>query len=205
MSDRKRRPVVMVHGYLDLWYNPWWRRLKSYLDNFGFDPDKIRRVNLGTLPGSTIGSPREYSEEVRKVVEDVYDDHGRVSILAHSMGGVNSRWYVEKMDGRHYVDKITTLGTPHQGTYAAYLGFFSDGGQDLKPDSDLIQMLNEGGPVEGVEYNGLWGERDALLIPKTSAKVPFDTENVTNYNLGGYGHLSLILRKSLITKYLQLL
>ncbi|MDY6780928.1 MAG: hypothetical protein SV760_10415, partial [Halobacteria archaeon] len=83
-------PVVFVHGYLDFWHAPWWSKIERYMGKIGFDTTKLRRVNLGDVPGTTVGSPRRYAEKVREEVERAYDDHGEVSIIAHSMGGIDS-------------------------------------------------------------------------------------------------------------------
>lgn len=205
-TDLTETPVVLVHGYMDANTMPWWDRIRGYLDDFGFDVDKIRVADLGDVPGTTIGSPKEYAREVRHEVERLYDRYGRVNLLAHSMGGIDSRWYVEKMDGHEHVENLVTLGTPHQGTYAAYLGYFSRGGRALTPTSDVIKTLNADGPARDVSYTGIWGKADALVVPSAHGQLPWDhVDNVRNVGVGLYGHLSLIFRKSLLKKYLRFL
>ncbi|MDY6780927.1 MAG: hypothetical protein SV760_10410, partial [Halobacteria archaeon] len=93
------------------------------------------------------------------------------------------------MDGDELVDSLTTLGTPHLGTYAAYLGYFSEGGRELKPDSDVIRRLNRDGVEPNVSYNGIWGTKDLLVLPRKNGKVPDETlENVSNFEVN-CGHL----------------
>ncbi|MCW2923818.1 MAG: hypothetical protein JWM98_1222 [Thermoleophilia bacterium] len=41
---------------------------------------------------------------------------GRVSILAHSKGGVSARWYLQRMGGFEHVDQLLTLSSPNRGT-----------------------------------------------------------------------------------------
>ncbi|WP_036263217.1 caspase family protein [Mesorhizobium sp. WSM2561] len=44
-------------------------------------------------------------------------DHGKtLHIVAHSMGGLISRWFIECLDGRRVVQHLFTLGTPHAGS-----------------------------------------------------------------------------------------
>lgn len=205
-SDITDTPMVLVHGYMDANTMPWWDRIRGYLDDFGFDVDKIRVANLGDVPGTTVGCPSDYAHAVRREVEQLHDRYGRVKILSHSMGGINARWYVEMLDGHELVDDVVTLGTPHQGTYAAYLGYFSRGGRALTPSSDVIRRLNADGPADGVDYTGVWGKADALVVPSTHGRLPWDgAQNVENVGIGLYGHLSLIFRKSLLKKYLRLM
>jgi pimeloyl-ACP methyl ester carboxylesterase len=39
----------------------------------------------------------------------------RVILLAHSMGGIVARWYLEKLDGHDQVKALITFATPHRG------------------------------------------------------------------------------------------
>jgi pimeloyl-ACP methyl ester carboxylesterase len=44
-------------------------------------------------------------------------DHGKTfHIIAHSMGGLVSRWFVEQLEGNKVVSKLIMLGTPNQGS-----------------------------------------------------------------------------------------
>ncbi|MDZ7687263.1 MAG: alpha/beta fold hydrolase [Halobacteriales archaeon] len=124
------QPVVFVHGFLDTWYMPWWRKMRSHLKGIGAVPDTVYSVNKGNIPGTTVRSPDEYAELVREKVEEVHDRHGeRVNIVGHSMGGLDSRWYVEQMDGDEYVDTLVTLATPHHGTLTSKYASLTPGGR----------------------------------------------------------------------------
>lgn len=48
--------------------------------------------------------------------------HEPVHLLAHSMGGLDARYMVTKMDMAKHVLTLTTLGTPHRGTVFADWG-----------------------------------------------------------------------------------
>jgi triacylglycerol esterase/lipase EstA (alpha/beta hydrolase family) len=115
--------VVLVHGYLDSDRSPWWDVLTGYLTDAGWPAERVHRVEIGNLPGTTVGSPRAYARDVEAELERVHDAHGEpASVLCHSMGGLDTRWCVEQLDAAPLVDDVVTLGTPHRGTYAAYLG-----------------------------------------------------------------------------------
>ncbi|PTS98634.1 hypothetical protein DBR11_14415 [Pedobacter sp. HMWF019] len=44
-------------------------------------------------------------------------NHGKeVIIIAHSMGGMVSRWFIEKLGGNKVISKLIMLGTPNNGT-----------------------------------------------------------------------------------------
>ena len=40
----------------------------------------------------------------------------RLTLLAHSMGGLVSRWFIEREGGKHWVDHLVMCGTPNRGS-----------------------------------------------------------------------------------------
>lgn len=42
--------------------------------------------------------------------------HGRVTIIAHSMGGLIARYYLDQLGGAEDVGRFIVMGTPHKGT-----------------------------------------------------------------------------------------
>jgi pSer/pThr/pTyr-binding forkhead associated (FHA) protein len=53
---------------------------------------------------------------------DGWRPDGPVTIVAHSLGCLVSRWYVERLGGRARVDRLVLMGGPHQGTPGALAG-----------------------------------------------------------------------------------
>ena len=45
--------------------------------------------------------------------------HGPVTIIAHSMGGLVTRYYLDQLGGREHVERFIVMGTPHAGTAKA--------------------------------------------------------------------------------------
>ncbi|GEM_PF-635608 len=41
---------------------------------------------------------------------------GKFIVIAHSAGGLVARYYVERMGGRHHIERLIQLGVPNQGT-----------------------------------------------------------------------------------------
>lgn len=207
-QENKNRPVVLVHGYGDSHRMPWWDRFETRLVELaGFQEENIEVVDLGDIPGTTIDSPKDYANHVGQTVEFLYaKTRHPVTIIAHSMGGINTRWYVEMQDGHEVVEKIVTLGTPHRGTYSAYIGYFSEGGQHMTPNGNPMERLNETGLAEGVEYVSIWSETDPIVWPQEKAKLPKNEhDNTCNVKLERYGHVELIARRHCFTKMLPYL
>lgn len=54
--------------------------------------------------------------------ENYNNNNYKFNIIAHSMGGLVARYYIENMGHDHRVDKLITISTPHWGTYLANIG-----------------------------------------------------------------------------------
>jgi triacylglycerol lipase len=198
------KPTVLVHGFLDTGYTPWWSFLRRNLRREGYDDDDIYTVNAERVPGLTVGSPRDYADKVGGAIESAYDDGGEVDVIAHSMGGLKTRWYVEEMGGSDYVDSVVTLSTPHQGTRTSGLAAFTQGARDMLPASKFLKQLNVDGLADGVDYTAVWSRNDYAVRPNGRASLPEDwveSHDARNVLAGPYGHLEMVARRSVFDKY----
>ena len=103
----QRETVVLVHG---LYVNGLWTKLLEYWS----EEARYHTVNY-SYPSIT-RSPAENAEDLHTVLGRL--DASVVHFLAHSMGGLVVRHlfhhYPKQRPGR-----MVTMGTPHQGSYAA--------------------------------------------------------------------------------------
>jgi len=212
--------ILLVHGFGDVYWTPWWDRLEYYLERSGYSPSRIRRMNLGTIPWTTIKDPREYGELICNRLEELYEiEEQRVDIIAHSMGGLGSRWCIQKLSGAPHVDDLITLGTPHQGVdgtaesarwVETLVGYAPAGARALQPESDFLKNINQGPLPESVDFTAAWSETDYVFVlfewrsdrngyfPEHLTEQP----NVTNLRLPYYeGHLDLISSKRVFLFY----
>lgn len=203
-------PVLLVHGYGDTGETPWWDVVTGYLTDVGYPEEEIYVVNLGGLPGTTTDSPTEYADVVGYRLKTISERHeSRVDVIAHSMGGLDSRWCIEKQGGAQYVDDLITLGTPHQGTYASYLGILTEGGRDMIPGSTFLEELDDGTLAKGVAYTALWSSIDELIDPSTYAKLPTaeasSVDVARNTNSGYQEHIQLVYDREVFDRYYEYL
>jgi pimeloyl-ACP methyl ester carboxylesterase len=64
-----------------------------------------------------------------------------ITIIAHSMGCLIARYYVERLGGGARVERLLLIGGPHAGTPAAYVNLLK--GPDLLPLGLLNQRLRD--------------------------------------------------------------
>jgi pimeloyl-ACP methyl ester carboxylesterase len=68
--------------------------------------------NLGTSISETAITLKS---QLREVGIRETDDK-RVTLLAHSMGGLVARWLIEREDGKNFIDHLVMFGTPNNGS-----------------------------------------------------------------------------------------
>ncbi len=118
---RLRHPIVLVHGLLG--YDRVQLGGRTVLSYFVAIPEALtaagNRVLVPRL-SPTAGVPQRAGE-----LKDFLDREApgeAVHLIAHSMGGLDARYLIARLDMADRVRTLTTLGTPHRGTAFADWG-----------------------------------------------------------------------------------
>lgn len=111
-------PILMVHGvfFRDFRYLNYWGRIPEQLEKNG------AKVFYGNQQSAA--SVEECGKELAARIKEVCEQTGcgKVNIVAHSKGGLDTRMAVAKFGAAPYVASITTINTPHRGCeFADYL------------------------------------------------------------------------------------
>ena len=113
-----------------------------------------------------------------------------MDVVAHSMGGLVARWYIEQLGGEESVHSLVTLGTPHHGTG---LGIFARGvvAEQMLPGSTFLKTLADSLPAEPkVLYHSIAGELDTVVFPIERTMLPLPHKHTI---LKSLGHNSILL------------
>ncbi|RJS73446.1 PKD domain-containing protein, partial [Methanophagales archaeon] len=121
----KRLPVVLVHGFQLLRKNPEevWKTMKQSLESSGFDVHVSRYAEpYRAFDPPTNEDIKKYAEKLGKEIEEIKQkkEVNKVDIVAHSMGGLVSRYYIQSPLYKNDVRKLIMLGTPNKGTELLY-------------------------------------------------------------------------------------
>lgn len=197
-------PVLLVHGFLDTYYMPWWTKLEGHLKGAGYKRQEIYTVSFERIPGRKVHSIEAYAEKLGRLIgriKEKYDTN--VDVIGHSMGGLDARYYVEEMGGSDKVDRLVTLCTPHKGTYSTTVSILTPAGREMLPRGSFLKDLNEEKPPENVEYTALWSSIDPAITPRCNSKLPdsFLDDNHRNVYAGPYLHLEMIWKRPVFNKY----
>lgn len=111
-------PILLVHGvfFRDSRLLNYWGRIPAELTKNG------AVIYYGEQQSAL--SIEQSSEELAKKIEEIVTRTGcgKVNIIAHSKGGLDSRYAISKLGCDKYVATLTTINTPHRGCiFAEYL------------------------------------------------------------------------------------
>ena len=166
-EDRKfATPVLLVPGYAE----PSWYFMYGIYKNLKKHGWAVEGINL--FPN--FATAQEQAAKVKERVEEMKQRYGvsQVHIVAHSFGGLISRYYMQEMNGLESVHELVTVATPHHGTYLAYLGIGKSTFQ-MVPGSDFLKALNANGFVyDPAEYMSIWSNLDEIVWPQKHAQMP---------------------------------
>lgn len=177
-SNGTGKRVLLVHGYkcnAALWF--W---LKPQLLKQGYD---VETVDLEPPYAGLDRMARQLHRHIDALLAE--RGKGRVTIIAHSMGGLAARACVEAY-GAGPIEKIISIGTPHQGTRLAYLGG-GENARDMEPQSKWLKSL----PAQwttAVPFVSIRSAHDNFVSPQESAALP----GANNLELEGLGHLTMV-------------
>jgi pimeloyl-ACP methyl ester carboxylesterase len=132
LSFKALSPVLMVHGYNEgpEWFGPPLSNqcIRSGFNFFqAFDQAKVpydyQEINLGDSASIQVGGAN-----LAKAVATIAAEFGakHVHLIGHSKGGLFIRQYLPNAtDGDIGVFSVTTLDTPHHGSYGADVAVYS--------------------------------------------------------------------------------
>ncbi|MCH8498984.1 MAG: alpha/beta hydrolase [Marinobacter sp.] len=172
-------PIVFIHGY-----SGWKSQFDTMINRFrndGTPACAMYKFGYNSLTQSNKASARQ----LRSFINNIRPNHNnrRANIIAHSNGGLVSRWYRVFEGGSSATNRLVTLGTPHNGTSWAY-GCVSPACFEMRYNSSFLQDLNG----RGCDVS-LWSAVDEIIIPQTSARCG------NSLRTSSVGHLTLMVWK----------
>ena len=194
---KTRYPILMVHGvfFRDTEHLNYWGRVPAELVKNG------ATVYYGGQESA--GNVHTCALQLKKAIVRVIQETGaeKVNIIAHSKGGLDSRYCVCMLGMAPYVASLTTINTPHRGcVFAEYLlhkapeklkntvaAAYNKGARalgDINPDfiSAVTDLTKEGAmrlnsemePMQA-QFNGIFTQSfGSKLNHATSGKFPLN-------------------------------
>ncbi len=137
--QRCKKPILLIYGFGAT------RRTFSILEKRLFnDGYTVFSVNLGGILGTyNTDAVQSLAAKIDQKIERLYhkyDFRGRLTIIAHSKGGLIGHYYTKRLGGDRRVKTLITLGTPHNGNPWALLAAFTPIALVLKSIRQMTPM-----------------------------------------------------------------
>ena len=184
-------PIILLHGYFH--NRSAFVIMKRSLRKFGFR-------SVDTMNYNVIGHDvQELAQQLAKHVDEVLEcaEATHVHLIGHSLGGLVARYYIQKLGGHEKVHTCITLGTPHRGTHAAWVGRGKTARQ-LRPGSLLLRQLARSSRAMPVRFICFYSNLDSLVLPAVNAKISEPALRARNVLVKDLGHLSLLISRPII-------
>lgn len=183
------RPVIMVHGFISNW-QVWANYLgpQGYLSGIGLQgysvgdgraPGALNTGNLAAPAGRT-NTIAENAAIVGEYIRGVKQLTGAqmVDLVSHSMGGLISRYYIDRVMQDRDVAQLIMLGSPMAGTdcadLPAALGLYLPATLEIRPSyvEDIFnqQIIHR----HGVPFHALAGVPIQEAFKSPCTEVPTD-------------------------------
>lgn len=181
-AELERFPIIYVPGYgAPPMHGHYFR---SRLEVEGFDVYEADLPYLQT--GDIKRSAAILAVEVQKTRYRF--DAEKVNLVGHSLGGIISRYYLQKLGGWKYVHRAVYLGTPHKGVYWAVFGLLTRAGRQLMPNSRFIQEINsDPSRCRSIKCLSVISNFDEMMVPRSSGILECGYNKVVNWPVGHWG------------------
>lgn len=176
-TANSRGVIVLVHGIAC--NAVVWRSMRKYLLQQGWI---ISPLNLNPI----FAPIHHYGEALYAYIENTCQQYAceQVFVVAHSMGGLVFRSYLQQY-GDQRVAHAITIATPHQGSVLASIGA-SANVRDMRQNSQFLRSLNSTAHIG--KLTCFLTQHDNLVIPYNSSHLAGSTSVL----FSGIGHVSLL-------------
>lgn len=184
-------PVIFVHGFTGS--SSSFDEMKQWLIAEGWPSNYLYAIQYSNTTGSNIDNAYELQSFVKTVLRQTKAN--KVDLVAHSMGGLSTRYYIKYLEGANTVDDLVTLGSPHHGTTSSYFGLFTAGAREMVPGSPFLNDLNSNDETPDgadstaiVQYTSVYSSSDTVINPYTSSFI----NGARNEEISGVSHSGLL-------------
>ncbi|MFM6182018.1 MAG: esterase/lipase family protein [Dolichospermum sp.] len=169
MTTKQQNPVLLVHGINDT--GAVFNKMALYLRKRGLS---VYTVNLQPNNGSEVLD--KLAQQVANYIAATFAPEQPLDIVGFSMGGIVSRYYIQRLGGIDRIQRFITISSPHKGTVVAY-GTWLSGAVQMRPNSDFLNDLNSDVQMlNKLNFTSIWTPYDLMIIPAESSQLGIGKE-----------------------------
>ncbi|MBN3869475.1 MAG: triacylglycerol lipase [Nostoc sp.] len=169
IENQQRNPVLLVHGIDDT--EAVFHKMAAHLRLQGWSV-----YSLDLVPNNGDVGLDELAKQVANYVTATFAPEQPLDLVGFSMGGIVSRYYVQRLGGINRVQRFITISSPHNGTVVAY-GSWRPGCVQMRPDSIFLKDLNSDAAILGqLDFTSIWTPYDLMIVPANSSQMSVGNE-----------------------------
>jgi triacylglycerol lipase len=161
--------ILLIHGIDDT--DAIFHKMIPYLQTHGWEVH-----SFSMIPSNGKVSLDRLAQQVADYVDKTFKPEQAIDLIGFSMGGIVSRYYIQRLGGIDRVQRFITISSPHQGTLTAY-GRSNPGCAQMKPHSAFLNDLNQDvAQLERLNFTSIWTPFDLMILPANSSHLPVGKE-----------------------------
>ncbi|HET9154249.1 MAG TPA: lipase [Solirubrobacterales bacterium] len=189
-----QEPILFVHGWSES-ASLWSTMIKNF-EKDGYKKSELMAYSYNTSQSNKIDAETEVKSHVESLLSN-NPGATKVDIISHSMGSLNTRWYIKFDGGESKVDDWVSLGGPNHGTETANACSFQVACKEMQIGSTFLSELNAGDETPGVvNYGTWWSPCDEIINPDESVIL----SGATNTKTACLSHTALTTDSTVYTQ-----
>jgi triacylglycerol lipase len=170
-ENQQHNPVLLIHGIDDT--GAVFNTMAGYLRQRSWS---VHTLDL--IPNNGALGLDELAKQVDDYVATNFAPEETLDVVGFSMGGIVSRYYIQRLGGIKRVQRLITISSPHYGTALAYasgrpgclqMRTHSPFLKDLNSDAVMLMQLN---------FTSIWTPYDLMIVPANSSQMPLGREEI---------------------------
>jgi triacylglycerol lipase len=168
-KNQQRNPVLLVHGITDT--EAVFDEMAVFLGKHG-----LPVYSLDLVPNNGEVGLDVLAQQLANYIARNFAPEQTLDVVGFSMGGIVSRYYIQRLGGINRVQRFITISSPHHGTVVAYASH-NLGCLQMRPNSEFLKDLNaDVMMLEQLNFTSIWTNYDLMIIPANSSKMPVGKE-----------------------------
>ncbi|MBE9175625.1 triacylglycerol lipase [Synechocystis salina LEGE 06155] len=165
-----RHPVVLVHGIYDT--RAKFAAMVEFLTQGGWS---VHCLDL--VPNDGSASLAVLATQVQQYIDQKFAPQQPVDLIGFSMGGLVTRYYLQRLGGVERVKRYITISAPNQGTLLGY-SLPYQGVREMAWQSDFLRDLNRDycQLLAELQVTVIWTPFDLMILPPSSSHLEIGQE-----------------------------
>ncbi|MBD2312807.1 triacylglycerol lipase [Desertifilum sp. FACHB-1129] len=169
MKSIQPNPVILIHGIDDTALV--FQTMSQQLSRRGWD---VHSLSL-TPSNGEIGLDR-LAQQIADYVSLTFKENQPFDLVGFSMGGIISRYYVQRLGGIQRVQRFVTISSPHCGSWVGYARH-NIGCQQMRPNSRFLNDLKRDIHIlDKIDFTSIWTPYDLMIVPAHSSCISVGRE-----------------------------